>query len=63
MAQSVKHLTSFGSGCNLTVVGFEHRIGPCADGLEPAWDSLSSLSAPPLLAHARSLSLSLSQNK
>ena len=44
---------------DLTVCEIEPRIGLCADGLEPAWDSLSpslSLPLPPL-----SLSLSLSK--
>ena len=55
--QSVKHPTlGFSSGHDLTVVEFEPRIGLCAGGAEPAWDSLSpSPSAPP--------PLSLSQNK
>ena len=51
-AQSLKHLTlDFGSGHDLTVRGMDPRVGLCADGTQPAWDSLSpSLSAPPLLA-------------
>ena len=61
MAQSVKCPTlGFGSGHDLTVCGFEPRVGLCAGITEPAWDSLSpSLSAPPPLE----LSFSLSQNK
>ena len=42
MAQSVGHLTlDFGSGHDLPVRGFEPHVGLCADGVEPAWDSLS----------------------
>ena len=40
MAQSVRRLI-FGSGHDLTVRGFETRIGLCADSLEPALDSVS----------------------
>ena len=47
----------FGSGYNLAVHEIEPRAGLCADSVEPAWDSLS-LSAPPLLMLALSLSLS-----
>ena len=54
MSQLVKRLTlGFGSGHDLTVCGFEPRVGLCAGSVEPAWDSLSpplSLSALPLLA-------------
>ena len=53
MAQSVKPPTlDFGSGHDLMVHGFELRTGICPDSAEPeaAWDSLSPLSAPPLLA-------------
>ena len=58
-AQSVKRLTlNFGSGHDLTVCGFEPRVGLCADSVEPAWDSLSLPFSLPLL-----LSLSLSINK
>ena len=48
-AQSAKRPTlGFVSGHDLTVRGFEPRVGLCADSVEPAWDSLSpSLSAPP----------------
>ena len=53
--QSAKRLTlGLGSGYNLMVRGFKPRAGLCADGTEPAWDSVSlSLSLP----------LALSQNK
>ena len=44
----------FGSGHDLVVCGFKPHIGLCADGAEPAWDSLS-LSAPPLLVLSFSL--------
>ena len=38
----VKHLTlDFGSGHDLTVRGFEPRIGLHADIEDPPWDSLS----------------------
>ena len=59
MAQSVEPLTlDFGSGHDLTVHGFEPRVGLCADSAELAWDFLSpSISAP------LSLSLSFFQNK
>ena len=61
VGQWVKRPTlDFGSGHDVTVGGFEPRVRPCAGGLEPAWDSVSlslSLSAPPPLAHARSLTL------
>ena len=63
----VKCLTlGFSSGHDLTVHETESHVRLCADGVEPAWDSLSlllSLSAPPLLSHAFSLSLSLSLSK
>ena len=39
----------FGSGHDLTVHGFESRVGFCTDSAEPACDSASpSLSAPSL---------------
>ena len=59
MAPSVKRWTlGFSSSRNLTVCEFEPNIGLCTDSTGPAWDSLPpSLSAPPLLAHAFSLSL------
>ena len=55
MARAVKRPTlDFGSGHNLTVRGFEPRVGLCADSVEPAWDSAS---ASPLLLPSLSLSL------
>ena len=46
VAQSVKHLIlDFGSGHDLMVREFKPCIGLCTDGVEPAWDSLSHLSA------------------
>ena len=46
---------NFVSGHDLTVCGFEHCIGLCTNGAEPAWDSLAlslslcpSPSPPPL---------------
>ena len=59
MAQSVKRQTlDFGSGLDLTVHGFEPRVGLCTDRVESAWDFLSpSLSVPPLLMLSLSLSL------
>ena len=61
VAQSVKCPTlGFGSGHDLMIHEFKPHVRLCADGAEPAWDSLSlSLFAPPLLA----LSLSLKINK
>ena len=61
VAQSVGHLTlDFSSGHNLTICEFKPQVRLCADSSEPTWDSLSlSLSAPPLLMQALSLSLSL----
>ena len=52
MAQLVKCLTlGFDSGHDLTVRGFKPCIGPCADNMDPAWDSVSPpLPDPPLLA-------------
>ena len=42
VAQSVEHPTlDFGSGHDLVVRGIESHIRLCADGAEPAWDSLS----------------------
>ncbi|KAF0872644.1 MYCD protein, partial [Crocuta crocuta] len=47
LALSVKRQTpDFGSGHNLSVRGFRPRIGPCADGAEPAWDSAAGRRAP-----------------
>ena len=48
------------SAQDLTVHEFKPHIGLYADGAEPAWDSLSSLSlCPPLLAHTHTLSLKI----
>ena len=43
VAQQVKHLMTLdpGSGRDLTVCEFKPHIGLCADGMEPAWDSVS----------------------
>ena len=49
-----------GLGRDLTVREFEPRVGLCADGLEPASDSVSP-SFCPFPVYALSLSLSLSQ--
>ena len=47
MAQSVEPLTlGFIPGHDLTVLGIEPHIGPCADSTEPAWDSLSPFLSP-----------------
>ena len=64
VAQSVKPLTlDFGSGHDLLVHEFELRVRLCADSAEPALDSPSpSLSAPPLLACAPSLSLKITKH-
>ena len=58
VAESVKHLTlGFGSGHDLMAHEFKPYIGPCADSMKPAWDSVSlSLSVLPLLALYISLS-------
>ena len=57
VAQSVKHPTlDFGSGGGLTVREFDLHIGLCADGAEPAWDSLP-------LCSSSTCALSRSQNK
>ena len=51
MAQCVKSLTlGFSSGHDVTVSEFEPHIRLRADSVESAWDSLSPLSDPPLLA-------------
>ena len=51
MAQSVKRLIlDFSSDHDLTVHEIEPHVGLCAEGAEPAWDSLSpSLAASPPL--------------
>ena len=61
MVQSVKHPTlDFSSDHYVMIHRFEPHVRVCADITEPAWDSLSlSLSTPPPLMHAHSLS----QNK
>ena len=62
MAQSVKHLIlDFSSGHELMVHKFKPCIGLCADSTEPAWNSLSSLSAPPPLMHTCSLPLKINK--
>ena len=65
MAQLVKHLTlDCSSDHDLVVRGIEPRVGPCADSMEPAWDSLSpSLSLCPSPAHVRSLCTRLCLSK
>ena len=61
MAQLAKRLTlDFGSGHDFAVREFEPHIGLWADIQEPAWYSLSPLSAPSPLILILSLSLSLS---
>ena len=58
-AQQVDVGSGFGSGHDLTVCGIKPRVGLCADGVEPAGDSLSpSLSAPLVPVHAHTLSVS-----
>ena len=58
MAQLVKHLTLYlCSDRDLMVHEIEPRIGLCADGVEPGWDSVSPS------VRTCALSLSLSQNK
>ena len=60
VAQLVKRpILDFSSGHDLTVCEFEPHIRLFTDSVEPAWDSLSPLSVPPLLI----LSLSLKINK
>ena len=66
MAQWVKRLTlDVGSGHDLTLMSLSLTLGLCADGVEPAWDSLSPLPVPlprsSLQARARALSVSLSK--
>ena len=51
MAYSVDFPTlDFGSGHDFMVCEFEPCIGLHTDSVQAAWDSLSPLSAPPLLA-------------
>ena len=69
MAQLVKYLTlDFSSRHDLTVHGFKPQVGLCADGSEPAWDSLSlslslSLCPSPTCTCARTLSLKINKLK
>ena len=50
VAQSVKHPTlGLGLGQDLTVCEFEPHIGLCADGAEPAWNSVSPSDLPLLV--------------
>ena len=59
VAQSVKHQTlDFGSGHDLMICEFEPLVGLHADGVEPAWGSLSLLLSVPL-PHTQVHSLSL----
>ena len=65
MAQLVKpQILDFDSGHDLQVRELETRVGLYTGGSEPAWDS-PSLSTPPPLSHFISLSLptSLKINK
>ena len=52
----------FGSGHHLAICGFETRLGLCADGVEPAPNSLS-LSLSLSLCPSPTCSHCLSQNK
>ena len=55
-AQPVKHLTlDFGSGHDLRVQEIEPHVGLCADGADPAWDSVSHSLDP---SHTHTFSLS-----
>ena len=56
VAQLVKHCTvGLGSGHDLTVCEFEPCMGLCAEGMEPAWDSVSpSLCSSPACAVSQS---------
>ena len=52
------------SGHDLRVSGFEPHIRLCADGTEPAWDSLSpSLSAPTPLVLSKQINFKILRNK
>ena len=60
----VKRLTlDFGSGYDLTVREFQPLVGLCADGEEPAWDSLSLSSLCPCPACAFSLKINKLKRK
>ena len=50
----------FSSGHDLTVCGFKPHVRLCADGVEPAWDSLS---APSLAQLLPTCAVSVSLNK
>ena len=62
MTQSVKRQTlNFGLGLDLMVPKIEPHVRLCADGAEPAWDSLSlslslSLCSSPARLHGLSFS-------
>ena len=63
MAQSVMHSTlDFGSGHDLLVHEFKSRIWLYADGMQPAWDSVSPSLSAPSPPCVRSLFLSLKIN-
>ena len=58
MSHWVGHPTlDFGSGHDFTVCETEPRVGLCTDSVEPAWDSLSPLSAPTPLVRLHSLKI------
>ena len=60
----VKHPPlGFNSGDDLTVRRFEPHVGLRADGVEPAWDSLSFSFSPSPAHGSLTLSLSLKINK
>ena len=59
---SVGEVSNFGSGHDLTVRGFEPRIGLCADGSEPGARFRFCVSLPLCPAHALSLSVSQKRN-
>ena len=63
MVQLIKHPTlDLGLGHDLTACEFKPLTGLCADGAEPAWDSVSPSLCPSLTCMC-SLSLSLKINK
>ena len=58
VAQSVEHLTlDFSSDHGIMVRDIKPGIWPCTDSTDPAWDSLSSLSAPSMLKFSLSLKI------